>query len=515
MPWSRRKFLGTGGMVAGGALAGVRAMAGGGPDIEPSDGPNILYIYTDQLRNDALAISGNPVAYTPNIDRLARGGVQFERCYTNSPLCRPARLSMATGVHPSVHGVQTNSDPEVMPLDVPSHIRAMRDISGYRTALVGKSHLHTGDGHMDDWAHIMSDWGYSEVVETSGEFMSRNKQSGFTDALTAMTPPAATDLYEVHQDFMNHYAEHWHRLKEWETQPIDAAPWGLGLEHHIDTFVAETVAAWLHTVERDRPWYMQCNFPGPHPPWNAPSRFLDYYLRRIDDIPVGVFEAAPRPWSKLVQMMHEEVGAPRSIDQVRLMRAKYLARVSMLDILVGRVLAALEESGQADNTWVILSSDHGEMMGDQRLVGKIVFFEPSVRIPLIVRPPTSLGATPFRSDALTDQMDVVATILDLGGAHPDLLPEPPEGVSLVRKVLDGPDMPDAHVGRDSIFAEVYNHAMLFDGRYKVVVDETTMEAVEVYDLDADANEQTNFVGTADYADVEASALAQVTERLAE
>ncbi|MFT5459448.1 MAG: arylsulfatase [Myxococcota bacterium] len=515
MAWTRRRFVGSAGAAtaAAGTGLGVRAFAGGAPGGDPGDTPNILYIYTDQLRHDFLGCAGHPVAFTPNMDRLGNSGVRFARCYTNSPLCRPARVSMVTGVYPHQHGVQNNASPEVLPTDVPSHVRTMRDLAGYRTGIIGKAHLHTGEGHMDDWVWLMQEWGYTDVIETPGEFMSRRKGSAFSDALTAMTPEGDDDLYGVHTDFMQRYADEWHRVKEWETEPIDMEPWNLGLEHHIDTFVANTSADWIRTVPRDRPWYLQCNFPGPHPPWNAPSRYLDQYMRRIDEIPVGTMTLPGRPWSGLVRLMQAEVNVPRTLHQIRLMRAKYLARVSMLDELIGRVLEALTESGQDRNTWVILSSDHGEMVGDHSLVGKIVFFDPSCRVPLLIRPPTTVPFEPFVSDALTDQMDVLTTLLKLGGVAPDDVGFGPDGSPLIDKVLAGPDHPGAHSGRDSVFAEVYNHAMLLDSRHKVVVDEMASRPVELYDMELDPEERVNLVNTPEYADVQAGALAQIEARL--
>ncbi len=164
----------------------------------------------------------------------------------------------------------------------------------------------------------------------------------------------------------------------------------------------------------------------------------------------------------------------------------YYAKITLIDHAIGGIIEALEAKGQLDNTWIIYSSDHGEMGGDHRLSHKAVFYDMAVRVPLVVRPPG--GQSGWTSEGLTDCLNITATILDIAGAE---FLENSDGISFVPQVLAGPDADGAQKGKDAVFSEVDGYTMVFDGRYKLVVEATSEKPVEMYDCQNDPCELNN------------------------
>ncbi|MFT4621881.1 MAG: arylsulfatase [Myxococcota bacterium] len=447
--------------------------------------PNILYIYLDQLRWDALGCAGHPVVLTPAIDALAARSVQFGRCYTNSPLCMPARAVMITGRLPGVTGV-TNNLSSILP-GGPSHVRRLRDV-GYHTGVVGKVHLFPTAGHKDNNLEYLDRLGFSQTVETAGARMSASEPSAYTDWLSATTLRGRVDKYAKYQRYIKEYLEGPHAVGVWTADGIDAH--GFRTADHLDAFVARRARTWLQYAPADQPWYLQVNFAGPHPPWDATAAYRALY--DADDPALSVPpDRDPTTVTGLVQRVLDGRALPRSDAEKRATLVAYYAQISMVDALVASVLDALERSGQSDNTWVVLHADHGEQAGDKNLVGKMVFFEPSVRVPLLVRPPG--GAAPWTSDALCDQLDVTRTLLAIGGADRD----EPGPRSLLSTVLDGPDAPGAHTGKAAVVSQVHDSSMVLLDHTKVTFE--AGRATELYDHRDDPEEWDNRVHSGERA----------------
>ncbi len=183
-------------------------------------------------------------------------------------------------------------------------------------------------------------------------------------------------------------------------------------------------------------------------------------------------------------------------SQNRVMRAYYYAKVSHVDHGIGMVLKALEDKGLMDNTWIVYTSDHGEMLGDHRLSHKSVFYEGALNIPLIIRPPK--GEKGWKTKGLTDHMDIVESLLDIADAAPM---EAGHGASLIPKINEGPDAPDAQKGKEVVFSEVGRFSMVRNERYKMTVDVTTRNPVEFYDMEQDPDELRNLVEDPAYDNV--------------
>jgi len=496
---SRRAFLG--GATALGAGALVAPFAVGCGARSPFDRrPNILFLLSDQHRADVLGAGGNGSAITPNLDGLAARGVRFGRAYCNGPMCRPSRASMLTGQYPRETHVWTNAGS----LDCrgPSHVRRLRDEAGYHTALIGKAHLHLGEGHLDHYRPLLEEFGFRESMEFMGAGESTLTRSCYTEWLTETTPSGEEpDKYQRLIMYVDYHTEnHW--LEPWLTDAPDKEPWLLATADHVDIFAGRTAAEWIRSYSEEAPFYLQVGFPGPHNPFDSTREYREIQSLLAEEIPPAVFAELEGPHSLLWEKARafQDVSAMTE-EQLRFVQLIYYAKMAMVDAAVGEILDALEERGLSGNTWVIYGSDHGELLGDHLLMGKGVFNEPVVRVPLIVSPPG--GTAGWTCEGITENLDVTATVLDIAG----LGDETGHGTSLVDRVELGPDDPRAQTGREFAMSEFYLHGMIRTDTHKVVVDYESGSAVEAYCLGEDPEERVNRVDD--------PALAQVCKDLTE
>ncbi len=430
--------------------------------------PNILLIITDQHRADHTGFGGNKLVQTPNLDRIASSGTVFDKAYVTNPICMPNRSSILTGVVPSSHGVRYNG----LPLDTSfeTFVRIARN-SGYKTSLVGKSHLQNmNDGPdiatalfknspkknllrqtaPDGWDQYELDERHkSERVDIPADFY------GFDDlALTVQhsdycsghyyqwlldrgVKPEAIQGFEAAQD----YSGNWQQV--WKTSVPE--------ELYPTSYVADETVKRIETAAtEDAPFLIQCSFPDPHHPFTPPGKYFDMY----DPADVTLPETFNQDHSKspgMFQSMIEARGsqlfkmAPFSPteEQFRDMAAKEYGMISMIDDAIGRVLQALEKSGQAENTIIIFTSDHGDVFGDHGLMLKsTMHYEGIIRVPLVISGPSINTA---RSSSLVSSLDIGSTILDLIGEDVRF---GTQGQSL-RPILDDP----AAAIRDQILVE--------------------------------------------------------------
>jgi len=444
-----------------------------------ADKPNIVLIFPDQHRADTMGCAGNPAINTPNLDHLAEEGVLFGRCCTNSPLCMPARASLISGKYVNQHGVWHNN----ISADRygPSHVRNIRD-AGYHTALVGKTHLyvHGAEQVKDTRNHVQEllDWGYMDTHELTGPWASARIDSPYTDYL------ADKGLLDIHREYIRHYLQ---GMRSGELRPWDEPPPPLAPEDHLDTYTGRKSAEWIRNYNGDKPFYLQVLFPGPHDPFDSPKEYRAMY--KPEDMPVGIMDKPSWPvtpqqelvlrWSALDGM---------TVEQKKLLRTFYYAKVDLIDDAIGEVVKALEERGMLDNTWIIYTSDHGEMLGDHYMSHKIVFYEGALKIPCIIRPPK--GVKGWKSNGLTDQIDITATLMDIADA---VSFKDSDGVSLLSKIQAGPDAPDAQTHKEAIYSEVSLYSMVLTDKYKMTVDALTRQPTELYDIENDPDELDNIV----------------------
>lgn len=364
--------------------------------------PNLLILFCDQLRADALGIYGNRVVETPAIDAFAARGVVFESAYTPSPVCVPARSSFITGLEPQ-NGDCFENFSETAP--GPTFMDAATN-AGYRTHGIGKMH-------------------FTPDITALRGFQSREIGEEFGDAET-------DDYLRFVAESGYSHVEHPHGLRDemYYIPQLSPVPEKL---HHT-TWVADRSIAFLDEQTADQPFLLWSSFIAPHPPFAPPSpwhRRFEPSVMEDPFVPLGSDELRTTYNDLQNRYKYRDGGDDRRLAQ--LIKAYYYASVSYLDTQIERILGSLEVRGLAENTLVMLTADHGEFLGDYGSYGKRSFLDAAARIPMIVAGP---GVRASRDDAgPVSLVDLHATIMAAIGA-PDsatdgtdlLTPEPGDRV---------------------------------------------------------------------------------------
>ena len=359
--------------------------------------PNILLILTDQWRADYLGLLGNGKCATPNLDRLAERSCVFTRAVTPNPVCQPARAALLTGRYPhQINLVCQNGD---LRPDVRTVLQALQG-AGYRTASCGKLHYwHASKPSrdaLDAYIEQQKQYGLDDISLLSGrELKSKKKWCEYMQLLQD-----AGLLDKAIEHGLRTVNKGYHRDAPLESR-WPGEPWPLPEEYYLDNVVGRRAVAHLRGFATDRPFYLQTTFSGPHAPYNATPSCLDATpYEEVDD-----FIAPPdQPLTDA-----EKKALWRN-------RHHYKAMILGLDRWVGKLIDILEERGIFDDTLIVFTSDHGEMLGDHRLYNKQKPYKESSRIPLIVKWPGHDEAR--RHDGMVELTDVSATILDAAGLEP-------------------------------------------------------------------------------------------------
>ena len=349
--------------------------------------PNILLVMADQLAAQALSIYGNRVCKTPNLERLAAQGAVFTNNYSNNPLCVPSRASMLTGrLSPDI-GVYDNANEIASSLPTMAHFMRAQ---GYQTFLCGKMH-----------------------------FIGPDQLHGFEERLT-------TDVYPA--DFQ------W--IADWSAGPafvpsgtalngvVEAGPCIRTMQEDYDDDVAFQASRKIYDLARSddkKPFFGVVSFTSPHTPFNVSQRYWDLYDHKDIDLP-AVSEipfAALDYFSKALFFAHGRHRHSITKDHLLNARHAYYAMISYLDEKLGQMLDQLDETGLREDTIVIFTSDHGEMMGERGMWFKQCFWEWSARVPLVIS--YGRAANNMRIDANSSLIDLLPTFIDFGGKDTALL----------------------------------------------------------------------------------------------
>lgn len=448
--------------------------------------PNILLIICDQLRADALGCTGGWV-HTPHIDKIARRGVTFTNCSTTSPICMPARLSLATGHYPHNHGMWYNSNHAVMPPETPTWMQAIR-AKGYRTSLFGKTHLHT-NADLPSSEHLLNAYGYDDVDETSGPWASTWIASHMTQRWEAK------GLWERYK---NDY-------KQRSGKPPVARPSVLPLEEYADVYVGTQACDYLGKVTTTQPWFCTVSFGGPHEPWDAPEPYASLYDPAAMPPPLPPpKDSGLRPLGYCDELMSR---SPKlDYGEIAGLRANYAGNVTLIDDQIGRIMNILEARKQAENTVIALTSDHGEMNGDCGLYGKSNMLRSSVSVPLIISTPLTRSSRFAGScnDSPVEWIDSGPTLVEEAGGTLEYQ----QFAKSLSPILAGSS---ASV-RDSAISEIKGEYMFMTREWKMVVNREG-QVYQLFRLVDDPNEATNLAGTPECRTTEAHLNSQLLERL--
>jgi arylsulfatase A-like enzyme len=449
---------------------------------------NILFLFSDQHRADAMGCAGHAHVQTPNLDRLAGEGVRFNRAYCATPLCFPSRISLSTGRFPHNTGHNTNNEGYLYP-DTPMISHAFHD-AGYRTALLGKIHLAqcaaAGSPECDDWCHAA---GYDDAMPIHGKAWSCVYDEPDYDAYLKWL--ATTGKLEAFQQDYRERNFAWMFPEITPKPPGYAGPSVLSPEEHQDGFITRKACEWLEKADSNQPFFCWVNWGGPHDPWDAPGKFGTMYDPAEMSPPIADdLENAPKKLHKHAYKHGLWKSGLMAPDAWRKIMAQYYGSISFIDDGIGQILDVLEKRGLLEDTIVVYSSDHGEMMFDHNMLTKWVMYEGSNKVPLIVRMP---GGKTHTVDTPVSLLDLVPTLLDLAGVDREAMP-----------ILHGESFVPALYGERldedrSIFCEMDKTKMVCRGPWKYSTD-PEFEIDQLFNLDEDPDELDNLVGNSKYAD---------------
>jgi len=341
---------------------------------------NVLFILSDEHARDISGCYGNKIVRTPNIDALSAQGVTFDNAYCNSPICVPSRASLATGKYPHQTRYWDNA--------------------------------HPYDGQISTWHHELRDTGHEVVSIGKLHYRSENDDSGFSECHHPIYVPdgQGDTLGLLRKDA---------RPRQAARAMADKAGSGQSGYSNFDTNVTDAAVSWLEkksnlTENADKPWALFVSLVNPHFPLIAPKEFYDLY----EDVQIPM----PHHYLENERPSHPGIDAYRHSfnyddyfdeDTVRVATRAYYGMCSFLDHNIGRVLSALSRSGQAEETLVIYTSDHGESLGNRGLWGKSVFYEDSCAVPMMIAGPDV--AKGQRCDTPVSLVDIYPTIVEAVG----------------------------------------------------------------------------------------------------
>jgi arylsulfatase len=411
--------------------------------------PNFLFIFPDQHRFDWVPWNRSVPVRMPNLEELASRGVRFNWAFTPSPLCAPARACLASGREYERCGVRNNA--QDYPIDQTTFYKLLRD-NGYWVMGCGKFDLHKASPIWGlDGKNLIKEWGFSDGIDNAG------KQDAVSSGRDKPKDPYMAFLER--RGLRQAHIEDYRRRSQYGKSAVFPTP--LPDDAYCDNWVGQNALNLIRSAPKDRPWFLQVNFVGPHYPWDITESMSKLYE--------GIDFPQPNGGDKLTPEQNVAV------------RRNYSAMLTNIDRWIGTFVDELRRRGQLENTYIIYSSDHGEMLNDHGLWGKSVPYQPSVGVPLVIAGPGTKKS--IVSDALTSLIDLTATFLDYAGVHQ---PSDMDGISL-RSVLEG----KTRKHRNYLRSGLEQWRLVFDGRYKLVKGYPERGDVCLYDLVKDPLENHN------------------------
>jgi len=444
----------------------------------PHTKPNILVIMADQLAPHFTGAYGHPVVKTPHIDALAKSGVRFDAAYCNSPLCAPSRFSFMSGQ--LISRIAAYDNASEFCATVPTFAHYLK-AQGYRTCLSGKMH-----------------------------FVGPDQKHGFEDRVTTDIYPsdfAWTPDWEAHDERIDKW---YHNMQTVKESGVAQAPFQIDYDDEVG-FAAKR---WLFDYARDKtqgpdaPFAMVASFIHPHDPYVARPEWWNLYSDDEITLPATVLSQEQQdPFSQRVMDGIEASVIPLTEEEVIRARRAYFANVSYFDSKVGQLTKTLDEIGELDNTVVIVTADHGDMLGERGLWYKMNFFEHSARIPLIMSGPTIQHGSVANACSL---VDLLPTFLDLAGSDDVVLGDPIDGRSLLPAAQGKADPIDEAIGEYCAEMTPYPVFMIRRGSLKYI--HCDIDPPQLYDLSNDPAETNNLAQDPQHADKVASFAAEVADR---
>ncbi|MDD3242869.1 MAG: sulfatase-like hydrolase/transferase [Eubacteriales bacterium] len=436
------------------------------------DRPNILLITTDQQRFDTINALGNPFIYTPHFNWLTDVGVTFTNCYADCPICMPSRATIMTGRHGYDNHLVEN-DTSVMPMRENATLPGLLTRAGYQTRAQGKMHFEP----------MRANYGFEHMELPMDYYRARNRN-------TAAGRPKA------------------HGVGENEVEPvISTVP-----EEESEIFwTVERSIDFLETRDETRPFFLWTSFAKPHCPFDPSLNYWQLYQNRPMPQPIKgdwsehLKDIPPRLAQSMYILSQQQRLSPSQREDSQ--RA-YYACITQIDYTLGLLFARMREMGLLDNTWILFTSDHGDMMGDHGLGAKSVHLEGSAHVPLIVCPPAGHAFAAHSGERcahLADLADIMPTVLGIAGVEQ---PESVQGMDL-RALAQDAQMPERTLYGDT----AHELFMVRDARYKYIYTPCGGRSL-LFDLQQDPHETHDLSAQAAYAPRRAAMHAQLVDKVA-
>lgn len=450
--------------------------------------PNILFIYPDQHRHDWLGANHKDI-HTPNIDRLGREGIVFTKCIVPAPVCSPSRACLASGMQYDNCTVKDNDTN--LSRKTPNFYRMLKD-SGYHTMCCGKIDFEKPRRKRDmDWGvegkKQILPFGFSNAVEQGGR---QDSIWALSDGKRFYGNPTEPYMNYLKQKKVNE--DYWYDYRGGgpksmigrggenayeNTAPI---PDSIGDDHYFDNFVGRNASALISSAPKGKPWFIQASFLGPHDPMDITASMA-----------ASVRDRRKLPVPNLPELDEATFGPEPDESKALEIRQNYTAMVELIDRWVGKLIEVIEARGELDNTLIVYTSDHGDMLGDHHRYSKHLPWQASAGVPLVVRGP-GVKKGLVNTNAVTN-LDLTATFLDYAGVT---VSDSMDSKTL-RSVLNG----SRKRNRDYVISGLYGWRMVYDGRYKLIRGfdvaspapwkKASWDKILLYDLQIDPLENRN------------------------
>ena len=438
--------------------------------------PNVLLITGDHIRHDALGCNGNTFVSTPNLDRLAESGVTFRNSFTPDPICVPGRAAITTGNYPHICTGNKSNSGRIRDNQIKIAEHFVRN--GYRTYALGKLHYvpYAPPGEK----RLLHGFQHAELCE-EGRILKQFSPEGHT--------PGLEDYHDYLYTVGYGGYERAHGIGNNDIRPC---PSPVPAEHYVDRWVADRTCSAVerHCETGTDPFFIWMSFPKPHSPYDPPEPYHRMYDPRDIPDPLGTGEEADGLDARSPQLTIERARLGfgyLSPEGVRLARAHYYGMVTFQDKCIGNVIELLEQKGIRDNTVIVYTGDHGDLLGDFSCFYKGNFLNGSVRIPSVWSLP---GVIPSESrpDALMGLQDVLPTLAALTDTQ---LGQNVQGMNLLPCVDgDADNEREVYIGQCFSASSRKQQYMACTKKYKYIYSEMNgME--ELYDIENDPDELKN------------------------
>ena len=440
--------------------------------------PNIVVVMADQLAPQFTGAYGNPVAKTPHLDALAARGMRFDSAYCNSPLCAPSRFAFMSG-------------------------QLISRIAAYDNASEFKASIPT-------FAHYLKALGYRTCLSGKMHFVGPDQMHGFENRVT-------TDIYPADFAWTPDWEAPDERIDKWYHNMQTVKESGVAqatFQIDYDDEVAFAARRWLFDAARDKvsgedsPFALVASFIHPHDPYVARPEWWDLYSDHEIELPDFVPNPEDQdPFSRRLMDGIEASYVPLTEDEVRRARHAYLANVSYFDSKIGQIVQTLDEIGERDNTIVIVTADHGDMLGERGLWYKMNFFEHSARVPLVMAGP---GIAQGSAGNACSLVDMLPTFIEIGGGSGEMLGAPIDGRSLMPLARGEDDPVDEAIGEYCAEMTAFPVIMIRRGPLKYIHCDS--DPPQLYDLGNDPHERKNLATDPKYHNVSTGFATEVAER---